>query len=172
MEKPDYYKGVIDLSRETTITKISVRDIANQLNVSTGALYYLFKNKNQLINEMFLYYKANLNSYLREHSQSTEELLKNYLAYNIEKNLEFRFMYSSELDHLLTKETLAKSLEFHLEFLEMIGLDFERDAHITTIILGTMRSYLSAPDYMQRCDIDKLIGELNQIIRSYKLVKE
>lgn len=167
MKKEKYYDAVLHLSESKSLTSISVRDIANYLNISTGSLYYQFANKDDLLNSMFIKYKAQMLNILKPCTSITQ-LLKLYLEYNSENIAAFKFTYSSELAHFLTQDSKDFSFNVHLQLLEILNLKYQDDSHITTIIFGTMRAYLIAPDYMLRCDQDKLIIELVNIIKQYQ----
>lgn len=168
MQKTDYYNAILELSNTKTLNTISVRDIAKYLNISTGALYYQFTSKEDLINQMFIYYKQQLDDYINTLDDDPYTLLSSYLSYNFEHNLEFNFVYSSELSSFLCSEALEMSLHSHLNLLSKLGLNYSKDAHITTIIFGTMRAYLLAPSYMNRCDPKQLTNQLVHILNNYK----
>ncbi len=171
MKKPVYYQAILDLSKTKTLATISMRDIAKQLNVSTGSLYYHFESKEDLLNQMFRYYKQQISSVLDPIDNETSKVITSYLNYNFTHNSEFRFVYSSELSNLLDDQSLELSLHFHLLLLKKLGLQYRTDSHIITILFGTMRSYLNAPSYMQRCDQELLVTELTTIVENYKLNK-
>lgn len=168
MKKLKYYEAILQLSNQKSLSTISVRDIANQLEISTGSLYYQFKGKDDLINQMFSYYKLKLCEYMDTVADDDYLFFSKYLEYNLEHNLEFRFVYSSELSNILNTDSLKLSLDVHLSLLSRLGLDYDQDSHITTIIFGTMRAYLMAPTYMKQCEPDKLANELVTILHNYK----
>ncbi len=169
MKKEVYYQAILELTATKTLTSISVRDIAKHLEISTGSLYYHFKSKEDLLNQMFIYYKTKHADYIASiDSEDIKTLLLKHIEYNNEHKSEFSFVYSTELANILNQESLALSLEAHLSFLDKLGLDYERDSHITTIIFGTIRSYLISPSYMLRCDKEQLVSELTSILNNYK----
>lgn len=168
MKKLKYYTAILELSREKSLNSISVRDISNHLDISTGSLYYQFKSKEDLLNQMFIYYKTQLQDHMLSVDNQPSHFFDSYLQYNLEHNLEFRFVYSSELSNLLSEDALALSLAVHLSLLDKLGLDYQHDSHIVTIIFGTMRAYLMAPSYMKQCDPDVLSKELAIILNNYR----
>lgn len=168
MRKEKYYNAVLNLAENKSLTSISVRDIANYLDISTGALYYQFSNKDDLFNSMFIKYKKEMFDAIKN-IDTKEQLLTIYLQYNIRHLRQFKFTYSSELAHFLTKSSKDYSFSIHLELLNILGLNYNSDSHITTIVFGTLRAYLIAPDYMLRCDQEMLVNELCKIIDDYNL---
>lgn len=168
MVKTKYYQAILELSAEKSLAAISVRDISNHLGISTGSLYYQFSGKNDLLNQMFRYYKNSLGDYIENLSDDPTALLNSYLDYSFAHNLEFRFVYSSELSNLLDRESLEVSLNNHKKILKKLNLEYGNDAHITTIVFGTMRAYLMAPSYMLQCNQVKLVDELVNIINRHK----
>lgn len=171
MKKLKYYQAILELTSDKSLNMISVRDIANHLEISTGSLYYQFKGKDDLLNQMFRYYKQQLDLEMQAVDNDPLVFFKQYLAYNLAHNLEFRFVYSSELSNLLDQESLKLSLDVHLGLLAKIGLDYTADSHIITIIFGAMRAYLMAPSYMLQCDPDLLAIELVKILNNYQIAK-
>lgn len=168
MKKIKYFEAILELTKEKSLNTISVRDIANHLELSTGSLYYQFNGKSDLLNQMFIYYKQQIDDHMKDIDNDYYQFFSTYLSYNIEHNLEFRFIYSSELANLLSPEALKLSLDIHLNLLKKLGLDYYQDSHMITIIFGTMRAYLMAPSYMVQCDADKLARELVTILNNYK----
>lgn len=168
MKKIKYFQAILELTENKSITTISMRDIANHMDLSTGSLYYHFKGKDDLLNQMFLHYKQNIHDYITTVSGDNLELLIKYLDYNFKHNLEFGFIYSSEILKFLDSKSLQVSKQQHIYLIEKLDLKYSRDAHITTIVFGTMRAYLMAPSYMLKCDQRKLATELNNIITNYK----
>lgn len=168
MKKEVYYQAILELTTEKTLTSISVRDIAKHLNISTGSLYYHFKSKEDLLNQMFIFYKSKHAEYIASIDGDIKTLLLKHIEYNQNHKTEFAFVYSTELGNILSEESLQLSLNAHLTFLKKLGLEYRRDTHITTIIFGTIRSYLISPSYMLRCDIEQLVNELVLITENYK----
>lgn len=164
MEKIKFYNAILELSKVKHISTISVRDIANHLGISTGALYYQFKNKEDLLNEMFVHFKLEYDDFIEDLDSEPTSFLQSYLDYHNLHIDQFRFTYSSELAHILNHNSLVVSLSSHLKTLDKIGLDYEKDAHLVTIIFGTIRAYLLAPDYMKRCDQKPMIAELVKLL--------
>lgn len=75
MKKPVYYQAILDLSKTKTLATISMRDIAKQLNISNGSLYYHFKSKEDLLNQMFRYYKQQVSDVLEPVDNETSEII-------------------------------------------------------------------------------------------------
>ncbi|WOO87524.1 TetR/AcrR family transcriptional regulator [Mollicutes bacterium LVI A0039] len=168
MKKTIYYDAILELSAVKSLATISVRDIATHLGISTGSLYYHFTNKDDLVTQMFCFYKKQLDEFLDNAKPDAELLLTEYLEFYEARTGQFKFVYSSELGNILSQDALDYSLQIHLKFLDKLGLDFKTDAHITTIIFGTIRAYLLAPDYMHKCDQTLMIKELVTILNAHK----
>ncbi len=168
MEKVKYYNAILELTQEKTITSISVRDIAKHLNITTGSLYYHFNGKEDLLNQMFSYYKHKIIDYTQSIDDDPTTFLNNYITYNFEHNLQYAFVYSSELSNFLDQQSLDLSLQAHLLNLDKLKLDYELDAHIITIVFGTIRAYLLAPSYMRKCEQSALVDQLVRLITDYQ----
>ncbi len=168
MKRIKYFEAILELSKEKTLNTISVRDIANNLDTSTGSLYYQFRSKEDLINQMFVYYRTQANEFLLEVDNDPYTFFSTYLRYNLKHNLEFKFIYSSEISNMLNDQSIEVALATHLALLDKIGLNLTTDAHMVAIIFGTMRAYLMAPAYIKQCEPDQVARELASILNNYK----
>ena len=92
----------VKLFNEKGCLNTSTRHISNELGISVGNLYYHFKNKEEILIEIFLRY---VNAVFKEisflnHSQDEIFLLKNFLVDTLDSNIEYRFLHL-ELNLLL-----------------------------------------------------------------------
>ncbi len=166
MIKEKYYKAILELQKTKNINSISVRDIATQLEITTGSIYYHFSGKNDLLNQMFCFYEHNLELFIEEHqADKLSQFLKSYINYGIAHNEQFRFINQSEIAHFLTEESIAYSYQVHLKLIDKMQIQKEH-THKKVIVLGAIRSLLTAPDYYEVCNQDLLIKELIKVINS------
>ncbi len=82
---------------EANVTSV---DIANELDISPGNLYYHFKGKEEIINELFTMYKTRLNGLLFSPSSSSLAIKEffHFLYLIFETSHLFRFLYRNPSD--------------------------------------------------------------------------
>ena len=95
---------------------LSAVDIANELDISPGNLYYHFKGKEELVVELFARYEAKLGALLRDHidvSNPLDSLEDNWLHFYVilEQIYSYRFFYRN-LSDILQKYPALKT-RFH-----------------------------------------------------------
>ena len=101
----------VKLFNEKGCLNTSTRHISNELGISVGNLYYHFKNKEEILIEIFLRY---VNAVFKEisflnHSQDEIFLLKNFLVDTLDSNIEYRFLHL-ELNLLLISFSKFKTI--------------------------------------------------------------
>ena len=101
----------VKLFNEKGCLNTSRRHISNELGISVGNLYYHFKNKEEILIEIFLRY---VNAVFKEisflnHSQDEIFLLKNFLVDTLDSNIEYRFLHL-ELNLLLISFSKFKTI--------------------------------------------------------------
>ena len=101
----------VKLFNEKGCLNTSTRHISNELGISVGNLYYRFKNKEEILIEIFLRY---VNAVFKEisflnHSQDEIFLLKNFLVDTLDSNIEYRFLHL-ELNLLLISFSKFKTI--------------------------------------------------------------
>src|SRR5690625_4816594 len=82
-------EGIMDVAREFLVEKgyvnVSMRQIANELNCSHGAIYYHFKNKAELfyalVEDHFLMLEEKMNRTIKEPIKKEEKLRKLLLGF-------------------------------------------------------------------------------------------
>lgn len=166
MVREKYYQAILDLQQQKSIASISVRDIAKQLNITTGSLYYHFTGKNDLLNKMFCYYRKEMEIFLDQHEKDDlETFLNQYIDYEMENIEQFRFAFKSELANFLTEESILYSRSIHVRLMEKMEID-PMQTHKKIIVLGSIRSLLTAPSYHDKPDKQMFVKELIKIIKS------
>ena len=101
----------VKLFNEKGCLNTSTRHISDELGISVGNLYYHFKNKEEILIEIFLRY---VNAVFKEisflnHSQDEIFLLKNFLVDTLDSNIEYRFLHL-ELNLLLISFSKFKTI--------------------------------------------------------------
>ena len=101
----------VKLFNEKGCLNTSTRHISDELGINVGNLYYHFKNKEEILIEIFLRY---VNAVFKEisflnHSQDEIFLLKNFLVDTLDSNIEYRFLHL-ELNLLLISFSKFKTI--------------------------------------------------------------
>jgi len=113
----------LDLFNEKGERNISTNHIATHLNMSPGNLYYHFRNKNDIIYEIFKNYELMVNMYLRipnDRDIQVEDLIA-YLDAVFSGLWAYRFLHR-DLEHLLASDEKLRLdySQFTLRCLESI----------------------------------------------------
>lgn len=100
----------LDLFNEQGERNISTNHIAAHLNMSPGNLYYHFRNKNDIIYEIFKNYELMVDTYLQLPSDRDIQLkdLINYLEAVFNGLWSYRFLHR-DLEHLLSSDERLRS---------------------------------------------------------------
>jgi AcrR family transcriptional regulator len=79
---------------------LSAVDIANELEISPGNLYYHFKGKEELVSELFARFEDSMGALLRDHVDSDDSLEDSWLKFYIvfEEIYHYRFIYRNLAD--------------------------------------------------------------------------
>lgn len=169
MEKVAFYQAILKLSTTKPLNMISVRDISHELGISTGALYYQFKNKRDLLNQMFIHYKQELEQFIDSLSGSKQDILSSYLEYCQSHLPEYNFFLSSELVNSLQQESIEYSATVHRKILNKLEIDFDNQNYLNAIVMGTIRSMLTAPSYFScKHDSEQIIDVLIDVIDQHQ----
>lgn len=85
-------------------------DIANEMDISPGNLYYHFRNKDEIITELFASLENAMNEVLDPPKETTLEMLDYWMYAHLifEKIWEFRFLYRDLVSILERNERLQK----------------------------------------------------------------
>ncbi len=116
--KPSTYDRVVDISlklfNEEGERKISTNHIAQHLGISPGNLYYHFRNKDEIIVQLFQRYSNKLLDYIRQ-TPLPDDMAKmgEYMSGVYDILWEYRFLFS-DVNTLLTrsKQLLGEHNEF------------------------------------------------------------
>lgn len=97
--------AALELFNQQGERKVTTNHIAAHLDMSPGNLYYHFKNKQEIIYELFLNYEQTVDSNLEvpTHRQLTIEDKLNYLQRVFQGLWEYRFIHR-DMEHLLLSE--------------------------------------------------------------------
>ena len=98
---------LFNLCGEPNVTTI---DIANEMDISPGNLYYHFRNKDEIIFELFLLFEASILEVLETPQTSDQEIVDYWMYIHIifEKIWEYRFFYRDLVTILERNEKLQK----------------------------------------------------------------
>jgi len=128
----------LDLFNDQGERNISTNHIAAHLNMSPGNLYYHFRNKNDIIYEIFKNYELMVDTYLKVPSDRAIQLsdLINYLDAVFNGLWSYRFLHR-DLEHLLSSDERLRGdyREFTLRCLKSIS----------SILLAMENSQISKP---------------------------
>lgn len=98
---------LFNLCGEPNVTTI---DIANEMDISPGNLYYHFRNKDEIIYELFLLFEASILEVLETPQTSDREIVDYWMYIHIifEKVWEYRFFYRDLVSILERNDKLQK----------------------------------------------------------------
>ncbi|MCG8669470.1 MAG: TetR/AcrR family transcriptional regulator, partial [Pseudomonadales bacterium] len=98
---------LFNLCGEPNVTTI---DIANEMDISPGNLYYHFRNKDEIIYELFLLFEASILEVLETPQTSDQEIVDYWMYIHIifEKIWEYRFFYRDLVSILERNDKLQK----------------------------------------------------------------
>lgn len=116
--RPNTYNRIVDASlvlfNEEGERNISTNHIASHLGISPGNLYYHFRNKDEIIMQLFKRYSQELLGYLREATlPRNSTTIKEYMIGVYDVMWKYRFLFS-DVNTLLSRS--AELLGEHNEF--------------------------------------------------------
>ncbi len=113
----------LELFNEEGEASLSAVDIANELDISPGNLYYHFKGKEEIVAELFVRFEDKLQVLLRDVSelQSADSLEDNWLNFYLilEQIYSYRFFYRN------LNDLLQKYRELERPFNRLIDLKYQ-----------------------------------------------
>jgi len=124
--KENILKTALKLFADKGYENTSLEEIANKTGVSKPAIYYHFKNKKRLYNEIFIEKFSKLNFELKN---SLEENLKEYIY-----KLGDFFIKNPCIAKLFSKEITAEAVHLEDETLKVISKTLK---HLTLILKNT-----------------------------------
>ncbi len=92
MKKNEILKVALKISNEDGIENLSMRKLASEVGCTPSTLYHHFKDKNELLNELILYVDDCMDKNFTNHDISLEELVRNMMEYNSERNSYHKFL--------------------------------------------------------------------------------
>lgn len=116
------YQTVLDIVWEKGLAGLKISDIAARSGLAHGTIYIYFKNKKDLINQ--LYQKAkrsasknilNSETYVGEYRNTLENIWRGYLSYLINNQRETHFLRQCIESSFLEKESLKIGDDFQKE---------------------------------------------------------
>ncbi len=155
---------IIDLSlklfNEYGIDKVSTNLISRKLNISPGNLYYYFKNKEDILNEIFIKYEEDFNKKITPITQGNSNIeiyLQSYIDSIFYIQWRYRFfylnMFSIMKSHsdihikclILTKknEIILRKIVDGLFFEKMINIQDDDIEHLCDVIKVHTTSWMS-----------------------------
>lgn len=98
---------LFNLCGEPNVTTI---DIANEMEISPGNLYYHFRNKDEIITELFQQFETSMQDVLQSPQEEGLEMLDYWMYIHLifERIFEFRFLYRDLATILERNEKLQK----------------------------------------------------------------
>lgn len=116
--RPNTYNRIIDASlklfNEEGERNVTTNHIASYLGISPGNLYYHFRNKDEIIMQLFKRYSEELLRYLLQAAPpQTTEAIKNYMFGVYDVMWQYRFLFS-DLNAMLSRS--AELLGEHNKF--------------------------------------------------------
>lgn len=98
---------LFNLCGEPNVTTI---DIANEMDISPGNLYYHFRNKDEIISELFQQFETDMLDVLQTPQEEGFEIMDYWMYIHLifEKIWEFRFLYRDLASILERNEKLQK----------------------------------------------------------------
>lgn len=119
---------LFNLCGEPNVTTI---DIANEMDISPGNLYYHFRNKDEIIGELFQQFEASMLDVLQSPQDEGFEIMDYWMYIHMifEQIWEFRFLYRDLTTILERNEKLQKRFNRILD----------RKADSCRLIIGNMR---------------------------------
>ncbi len=153
-------------------SNVSIREIAKKTCTSTGTLYHYFKNKEDILEQLFIYIrKKNFNRYLKmiEGIDSVEErleLITNFWKNHIE---EYQHLILLAIDYKRTKSGedaihgFHDFMEFYINALsETLSISIQTAKMLVTYLTGLVLTSLLVPGIIKA---DEQINHLHELLR-------
>ena len=120
---------LFNLCGEPNVTTI---DIANEMDISPGNLYYHFRNKDEIISELFQQFEASMLDVLQGPQDESLDLMDYWMYIHMifEKIWEYRFLYRD----------LASILERNEKLQKRFNRILDRKSESCRLIIESMRS--------------------------------
>lgn len=131
--KWDLFTTAIDLFSKNGYGNVSIRELAQKVGVKSAAIYYHFKNKDDILSQIFKFYNDNYFALLPDLDEISKLITKLH-PYEIFKKLDF--FYEEELHKLMIKITLIAVKE--------IDSDQRAKALVDKIYLEIPKKYYGA----------------------------
>ena len=172
--KPNTYNRIIDISlqlfNEEGERNISTNHISQRLSISPGNLYYHFRNKDEIIVQLFLRYSNKLLDYIRQTElPGSMAKMGEYLQGVYDILWEYRFLFS-DVNTLLarSKQLLGEHNEFSHEKISplLVKIFIElRDKGIIEAEDEALRELSQILARLQQLPAHRLLGRKRQTAR-------
>ncbi len=131
---PLIYEATLSLILKSGYTDLRMADVAREAEMATGTLYIYFKNKEELINKLFLYLKEEKISQMFENADSDDsffisfkKLWTAYFTISLKEYPKMLFIEQYAYSSLLSSETKTKSDELVAPLLNTLVKAQEED---------------------------------------------
>jgi len=124
--RDDILQTALELFAQKGYENTSLEEIAHKIGITKPAIYYHFKNKQKLYNELFIVKFSNLNF---EFKDSFEENIKSYIY-----TLGEFFIHNPNIAKLFSKEITSEAAHLEVDTLKVISKTLK---HLTKILEGT-----------------------------------
>lgn len=128
------YDSTLSLIMKSGYTDLRIADVAKEAGMATGTLYIYFKNKEELINTLFLQLKEEKIKQMFENTQPTDsffisfkKLWSAYFTISLKEFPKMLFIEQYAYSSLLTAETKSRSDELVAPLLEILLKAQEED---------------------------------------------
>jgi len=154
----------LELFNQQGETNVSSVEIALELDISPGNLYYHFKGKDSIITSLFAQYKSKMTKILNPPEDQALELEEffYYLLIIFQVSHEFRFLYRNPAEIADQYPSIAKSFRQILNQKEKVFDHYLKSFYDKDLLLG---------DDQQRQKIIQLIGLIATQTPNYQLLK-
>ncbi|MEO1923628.1 MAG: TetR/AcrR family transcriptional regulator [Nautiliaceae bacterium] len=164
--KEEILKEALKLFAKKGYARTSLEEIANNVGITKPAIYYYFKNKKHLYNEIFIEYFAKLKC---EYKGSLEEDLKVYI-----NKIADMFLTNKDLARLFSRELVCQGNNLEERTIKEISKTIK---HLTKILQNTDIN----PFFIQTLIMSSFTNYLNTLslrekvsglVNSPKLIKD
>ncbi len=164
--KDKIFDAIILLSGEKTISNITIRDIAKASNISVGSIYNNFTDKDEIISQLYLKLKVELNETVEaSYDGSFSSIINGYISYGFNHKLKFNFMQAKDVVMVLNEDVISNVDVIYSSVVDRI--ETANDSQVMSlIILGAIHQYIAT--YEQR-DLDverKLLANFELVLNN------
>ncbi len=140
-------------------SKVSIREIAKETGLSTGSIYHYFKNKEEILEQMFAYIrKKNFGKYqeMIQDVESIEDRLKIITEFWKEHIDDYQDLILLSIDYLRNNNSIKGNKMFHdfavfyiTALSDTLKLSTGETQILFTYLMGTVMTSLLIPDIVK-----------------------